>query len=193
MNPPFARATAAWQRFWFDPQETSTLALVRIAFGLVALGWTATQGPNLGAFYGPHGVLPHDIPDGPGSWGILNLWHGSAAVVVLYVVTVISAVALTLGLFSRLAAILVWVGIVSFQHRNFLVSNSGDGLVRNLALFVALSPSGESLSVDRFLKARERFWEFPARAPLGSSTHPAASQHRISDRSLGQGRKLALA
>jgi Vitamin K-dependent gamma-carboxylase len=165
MNPPFGRMVAGWQRFWFEPQETSTLALFRIAFGLVALGWTATQGPNLAAFYGPHGVLPHQIPDGPGTWGILSAWHGQAAVDVLYVVTVIAAVALTLGLFSRFAALLVWIGIVSFEHRNFLVSNSGDGLVRNLAFFCALSPSGESLSVDRFLKNRERFWEFPARAP----------------------------
>lgn len=165
MSPPFARLAAGWNRFWFKPQETSTLAIFRIAFGLVALGWTATQGPNLAAFYGPHGILPHEIPDGPGAWGVLSVWHGQAAVDVLYVVTVTAAVALTLGAFSRFAAILVWIGIVSFQHRNFLVSNSGDGLVRNLAFFCALSPSGESLSVDRFLKCRERFWEFPARAP----------------------------
>ncbi len=165
MNPSFGRLVAGWQRFWFEPQETSTLALFRIAFGLVALGWTATQGPNLAAFYGPHGILPHPIPDGPGTWGILSAWHGQVAVDVLYVVTVTAAVALTIGLFSRFAAVVVWIGIVSFEHRNFLVSNSGDGLVRNLAFFCALSPSGESLSVDRFLKNRQRFWEFPVRAP----------------------------
>ena len=163
MNQP--RLIGTWQRFWFEPQETSTLALFRIGFGLVALAWTATLGPNLASFYGPHGILPHEIPDGPAAWGVLSVWHGFAAVLVLYIVTLIAAVALTLGLFSRLAAIVVWVGIVSFDHRNFLVSNSGDGLVRNLAFFCALSPSGEALSIDRFRKARARFWEFPARAP----------------------------
>jgi Vitamin K-dependent gamma-carboxylase len=165
MNQSFARVVAAWQRFWFDPQETSTLAIFRIAFGLVALGWTASLGPNLSAFYGPHGIVPRQLPDGPGAWGVLDIWHGSAAVVVLFAVTLAGAAALTLGLFSRFAAVLVWIGIVSFEHRNSLISNSGDGLVRNLAFFCMLSPSGESLSIDRLLKTRERFWEFPARAP----------------------------
>lgn len=165
MTQPLHQLASAWQRFWFEPQQTSTLAIFRIAFGLVALGWTATLGPNLASFYGPQGIPPHEIPDGPGAWGILSIWHGYAAVLVLFIVTLVAAGALTLGLFSRLAAIVLWAGIVSFEHRNFLVSNSGDGLVRNLAFFCALSPSGESLSLDRFRKERERFWEFPARAP----------------------------
>jgi hypothetical protein len=165
VSQPFDRVIAAWQRFWFEPQETSTLAIFRIAFGLVALGWTATLGPNLAAFYGPHGVVPHQLPDGPGAWGVLDIWHGWVAVVVLFAVTLTAAAALTVGMFSRLAAALLWIGIVSFEHRNFLVSNSGDGLVRNLAFFCVLSPSGESLSIDRLFKTRERFWEFPERAP----------------------------
>lgn len=165
MSRPFDGPLAAWQRFWFEPQATSSLAVFRIAFGLVALGWTASQGPSLTAFYGPHGVLPHEIPDGPGTWGVLSLWHGSAAAWVLFMVTLIGSVALILGLFSRFAAIVVWVGILSFEHRNPLVGNSGDGLVRNLAFFCALAPSGESLSLDRLRKARDRFWEFPERAP----------------------------
>lgn len=160
-----ARPLLAWRRFWFEPQETSSLALFRIAFGLVALGWTITLGPNLTAFYGPHGILPQTLPQGPGAWGVLSLSHGSTAVIVLYVVTIVSAIALTLGLFTRVAAILVWIGIVSFEHRNYLVTNSGDGLVRNLAFFCALAPTGASLSWDRFRTAREHFWEFPARAP----------------------------
>ena len=165
MSQPFARALAAWQRFWFAPQDTSTLAIFRIAFGLVALGWTATLAPNLSAFYGPHGIVPHQLPDGPGAWGVLDLWHGSAAVAVLFAVTLAAATALTLGLFSRFAALLLWIGIVSFEHRNSLISNSGDGLVRNLAFFCMLAPSGAALSLDRLLKTREHFWEFPARAP----------------------------
>ena len=36
MSRPFAQLEAGWHRFWFAPQETSTLALFRIAFGLVA-------------------------------------------------------------------------------------------------------------------------------------------------------------
>jgi Vitamin K-dependent gamma-carboxylase len=165
MTNPFAQPTEAWRRFWFAPQPTSTLALFRIAFGLLATGWTLSQAPNLWAFYGPHGILPSGIPGPSGSWGILNLWHGSTAVLVVFAITVAAAVALTVGLFSRIAALVVLVGIISFSQRNGLVTNSGDGLVRNLAFFCALSPSGEAVSIDRLRRHPRRFWEFPARAP----------------------------
>jgi hypothetical protein len=34
-----------------------------------------------------------------------------------------------------------------------------------IALYLALAPAGAALSLDRARRARERFWEFPARAP----------------------------
>jgi hypothetical protein len=158
-----SRALAAWNRFWFEPQATSSLALFRIGFGLVATGWVATQGPNLVAFYGSDGVLPRS--DGPGSWGLLDLSDRPAFLVGLFVATLAASIALTLGLFTRVAALVVWAGVVSFEHRNGLVTNSGDGLVRNLAFLCALAPAGEALSLDRLRRDREHFWEFPLRAP----------------------------
>jgi Vitamin K-dependent gamma-carboxylase len=165
VSNPAGQLAAAWHRFWFDPQDSSTLGLFRIAFGLVATGWTVTQGPDLLAFYGRGGIQPTTIGGAPGSWGVLTVWHGSTAVVVLFAVTLAASLALTVGLFSRLASILVLVGIISFMHRNGLVTNSGDGLVRNLAFFCALAPSGTALSIDRLRRAPGRFWEFPTCAP----------------------------
>jgi hypothetical protein len=159
------RPLAAWNRFWFQPQETSSLALFRIAFGLVATAWTATQGPNLFAFYSRDGVLPRSA--GSGSWGLLDFSDEPAFLVGLFVATLVASVALTLGLFTRLAALVAWAGIVSFEHRNGLATNSGDGLVRNLAFLCVLAPCGEALSLDRLRRDREHFWEFPERAPWG--------------------------
>jgi hypothetical protein len=158
-----SRPIAAWNRFWFEPQQTSSLALFRIAFGLIATAWTATQGPNLFAFYGRDGILP--TSDGPGSWGLLDLSDEPGLLVGVFVATLVGSIALTLGLFTRVAALVVWAGIISFEHRNGLVTNSGDGLVRNLAFLCVLAPCGESLSVDRWRRDREHFWEFPERAP----------------------------
>ena len=76
-----------------------------------------------------------------------------------------ASIALTLGLYSRVAALVVFVGVVSFQQRNSLIDNSGDLLIRNLAFFCVLAPTGVALSVDRLRRSRETFWEFPARAP----------------------------
>jgi hypothetical protein len=42
-----------------------------------------------------------------------------------------------------------WIGITAFLSRNMLTTNSGDGVVRILALFLVLAPAGAVLSVDR--------------------------------------------
>ena len=165
MSGPVVRAAAGWQRFWFEPQGTATLALFRIAFGLVATAWTLTLTPNLLAFYGPDGILPDPPLGAPGSWGVLTFLNSSAAVVALFAVTLAASLALTVGFFTRVAAVVLWVGIVSFEHRNGLVNNSGDTLIRNLAFLCALAPCGAALSVDRLRRSPGRFWEFPARAP----------------------------
>ncbi|MCD2194783.1 HTTM domain-containing protein [Actinomycetospora endophytica] len=159
------RAVAAWNRFWFQPQPTSTLALVRIAVGLVATGWTASQLPTLLTFYGPNGVMPALPDEAPGIWGLLTVGAPSAVVVGAWVVTLLSAIALTVGLHTRLAAILLFLGILSFERRDPMVVNAGDVLLRVVVLYLALAPAGAALSLDRYRAHRDRFWEFPARAP----------------------------
>lgn len=156
---------AAWQAFWFAPTPTSSLALFRIAFGLVVTAWTVSLIPDLFAFFSSDGIEPGRPDHGTGEWGLLPVSAGPALLVGALAVTLVAAVALTLGLFTRVAAVVVYLGVVSFVNRNGLISNSGDGLIRNLAFYCALAPSGAALSVDRWRTAREAFWEFPERAP----------------------------
>lgn len=151
-----------WQRFWFEPQETSSLALFRIAFGLIAVGWTVSLLPNLFAFYGPRGILP-DLPvREPGEWGLLSYSTSPTLLLTVVAVTLAAAFAVTIGLFTRVAAVVLWIGIVSLEQRNVFVTNAGDGVLRQFAFFLALSPAGAALSVDRLRTAPGRFWEFPA-------------------------------
>jgi hypothetical protein len=161
----FVRVWSGWQRFWFEPQQTSSLALFRIAFGLLAIAWTATLIPNLYTFFGSHGVLPKRPAGDPGEWGVLGNGDSRALLLVVFVATLCAALALTVGLYTRLAAIVLWIGIGSFQHRNYLVLNSGDTVLGALTFFCALAPAGAALSLDRLRKAPGRFWEFPAHAP----------------------------
>ena len=159
------RMTAGWNRFWFAPQETSTLALFRIGFGTISFFWTLSLLPDLFAFYGPDGIMPTYPQEGPGAWGVLGLSTSGPFLILVFALTLLASAALTLGRYTRLAAVVVWLGIMAFEHRNPLVGNSGDELIGNLALFCALAPSGVALSLDRLRRAPGRFWEFPARAP----------------------------
>ena len=163
------RAVAAWHRFWFEPQSTSTLAGVRIGLALVVLAYTVSLGHDLLEFFGSDGILPtHPLPRPDGAWGPLQTASGDAAVVGAYVGLLVATLCLLVGLGTRFAAAAVFLGLLAFQRRNPFVINSGDILLRVVAFYLVLAPSGAALSVDRWLRARRGkvdFWKFPARAP----------------------------
>ena len=171
MSRPVRGFLGGWQRFWFEPEPTSTLALIRIAFGLLVLVWAISLAGDLTDFFAEDGILAEQPSrtiftlSEAGVWGVLDVFPGDAAVIGLYVALLVGAVALIVGFWARLAALVVFVGVLSFERRNPFVFNSGDYLVRNLSFLVLLAPVGVSLSIDRWRSERARFWEFPARAP----------------------------
>jgi vitamin K-dependent gamma-carboxylase-like protein len=153
-----------WERFWFEPTSVATLAVVRIAFGIVAFFWTLSLTPDLMNFFGRDGFVPEQ-PSNRFWIGVLSPAAPDWLVYVVFAVTLVAAVCLVVGFHTRIAAVLVFVGILSFERRNPFVFNAGDVLVRNLAFYLMLAPSGVALSIDAWRHARDTFWEFPKRAP----------------------------
>jgi len=153
-----------WERFWFSPVSVSTLAVLRIVFGVVMLAWAAALAPNALRFFSSSGVLPHHPASGT-RWGLLAWFGSDTAVVGVMVLLFVSAALLIVGYRTRIAAVAAWVALISLTRRDPFVFNSGDALLRNIALFLALAPSGEALSLDRWRRDRAGFWGFPARAP----------------------------
>lgn len=152
----------AWDRFWFTPTSTATLAAVRVAFGAVVLAWALSLAPDLFSFFSEEGVLPAQ-PSERFWLGLLDPFPGRAAVVGLYALLLAAAAAVVVGYHTRAASVLVFVGILSFQRRNMFVFNSGDLLLLNVAFFLCFAPGGVALSVDRWRRARHSFWTFPVR------------------------------
>jgi hypothetical protein len=161
------RLAAAWQRFWFEPEETSTLALVRIAFGMLVLAWTVTLTHDAYSFFSGSGILPSSTYEGEAAtaWGLLDLADSRFAIALLLAILSLASLCLVVGLYTRLAAVLVFIGLISLERRNPFVFNSGDGLLKVTAFYMTLAPAGASLSLDRWRRARDAFWEFPRRAP----------------------------
>lgn len=152
---------ARWREFWFTAEEAYPLGLVRIAFGALMIGWSVSLLPNLQPFFGVNGVMPVQ-PQISYHWGFLT-GFSDTSILVSWCILVCAAAALTVGWHSRLAALVVFVLVLSFQHRNVWVFNSGDGLIRTLALFLAVSPCGAALSLDR-RRSVGRFWSSEVRA-----------------------------
>jgi hypothetical protein len=138
----------SWQGFWFGPQPLYTLGLVRIAFGALATLWTLWLLPLLFEMFGTNGIAPTK-PSLANTWGIFDLFATNPAILAGWVLLLVASIALMVGWHSRLAAVLVFILILSFQRRDPWFFNAGDAVVRIEALFLAISPCGAALSLDQ--------------------------------------------
>jgi hypothetical protein len=147
-----------FQRWAFDPVDTAPIAALRIACGLLVLGWCVSLLPDVGTFLHDGGVTQHSVGGTRGWWTLDAVAEQWAAVIVL----VLAAIALTVGWHSRVACVLVAVLLLVIQRRDVYMLNSGDLLLRHLAVYLCLMPTGETWSLD----ARRRGSSSP-RAPWG--------------------------
>ncbi len=156
----------AWVRFWFAPTPTSTLAVVRIAYGSVLLGWSVTLLLDASTFFSGSGIVS-ERPRPVWSWSLLDLSSSPLAVSLLGWLLVVAAVCLVVGFQTRLAAVMAFLALVSFHWRDPFVFQAGDTLLRVFSAYFVFAPAGEALSVDRWRTlGPRRFWEFPERAPV---------------------------
>lgn len=132
------------------------MAALRIACALLTLGWTLSLLPDAGTFLGDDGLTAAPVA-GTAGWWTVDVSHPYSACWLL----VAAALALLVGWRTRVAAWAVFLGLLVLQRRDVYVLNSGDLLLRELAFYVALMPSGETWSFD----ARRRPAE--PRAPWG--------------------------
>ncbi|MBJ8346150.1 HTTM domain-containing protein [Antrihabitans sp. YC2-6] len=141
----------------------TTLGLVRIAYGVLAIGWTFSLLPHLYDLFGRDGLQPQRSPV-EFSWTLLSFSNSDSAILGMWFVLLAASIALAVGWHSRIAALIVFVCVLSFQRQNIYVFNSGDVLIRLEALFLFLGPCGAALSLDRRRTAGS-FWSAQLRAP----------------------------
>ena len=106
MNLEADAARDAWRAFWFRPQPLYVLGLVRIAFGIMIVGWGLSLLPDLDDFFTSDGVMVHPRAD-LFEWGVFPDIGGGRAVLIGWFVLLLAAVALTVGSHSRGAAVIV--------------------------------------------------------------------------------------
>ncbi len=146
----------AIRKFWFEPGSPLPLCLFRIVFGFVLLEYCVLLAPELiTCFSDTNGILRietlHNIFAIPVINLITLLPPGDEWLIAFFVVFVLACICVTLGLFSRLSMLLVFLGLVSFNHRNIYVHHSGDHLLGIAAFYMMFAPIGATLSVDRIL------------------------------------------
>ncbi|MEQ8846630.1 HTTM domain-containing protein [Botrimarina sp.] len=155
----FVGLGAAWDRFWFAPRDPAVLCVIRIVTGLLLLWTHAVWSLDLLAFFGPEGWIPPEMTDrlhahrmAVGFFGYVTApW----AVWTFHAASLTAFFLLTIGLFSRVAA--VWAYLAALQYALHITPGAFFGLDKInllLALYLMLGPCGARYSVDRWLRVR---------------------------------------
>ena len=66
------------------------------------------------------------------------------------------AVLLTIGLWTRLSSVVVFVCLASMQQRNLYILHGGDVFLRVTGFFLMFAPAGAALSLDRSIRVRRK-------------------------------------
>ena len=142
------------------------IAIMRILFGLVVFGWTATMALDVDGLLDSDALVPVEFAS-EGVWNWFAL-ESTGAVWVAIAALLIASVAIAVGWQPTEWLVLTFVILVAVQHRNPIILNSGDILLRNFALLLAFMPTGAALSVDRWRRhGRAALWTAPNVAPWG--------------------------
>lgn len=143
-----------------------SIALMRIVFGVTLLAWTVSLMVDADDFFARDGLVP-PAAGASDVWRYVQLDTLTGAWVALAVLT-IAAIAITVGFRPTWFLLVAFVLLVAIQRRNPLILNSGDLVLRNFALLLALCPTSAALSVDRWLRyGRAALRTAPLVAPWG--------------------------
>lgn len=163
----FKNIQHSWNEFFFTERPTYNLAIFRILWGSLIFFNILAEFGNVEDFYGPAGMVSFSTAK-----GYLNSFHFSLFQIfqeslfntyLIYFVTLISLFFVTIGLFSRTALFLAFLGIVSLHMRNIWILSSADVLIRCVFMILVWSPCYNVLSLDSII-ASKRGMPLPIKA-----------------------------
>ena len=153
-----------WERFWFQPSATSTLAVIRVGFATVTLLWTLSLMPDAAAFFEHDGIVGRAHEGWAGA--LLSRFDSPLLVHGTLWLMVVACISLAIGMWSKCSSVIVFLGLLLFQQRNPYVFNTGDLLLLTMGFYLMLSPVGVAMSVDSWRRKGE-FWVSPLRPQWG--------------------------
>lgn len=150
LDGPRRHVASALDSLLFRRRSAWSLALMRVIFGCTLLAWTLTLMLDASDFFSPDGIAGPDVASTVG-WRYFDLNSSGAAWIALATL-VVAALAIIVGFRPTWFLLLAFVLLVAVQRRNPLILNSGDLVLRNFALLLALCPTSAALSVDRWMQ-----------------------------------------
>lgn len=165
LREDFEGFQANWQKFFFQPTNPVPIALYRIITGAIVVQCLLIHIlSDWSLFYGDKAIIPLDYMIG-------KYWFNNPYFDLMLVLpqeeiwrwyffwfTVVCAVMMTLGLFTRVTSVLTFLCLMSLQTHFLLNQNAGDNYLRLSCMFLAFSNCGDALSIDRLIKSVRQDW-----------------------------------
>jgi hypothetical protein len=159
----FTNVWTGWNRFWFEPQQPHTLAIVRILGGAMLLYthliWFVNQSMFLGRdswLDARTAALLNTAGDGSNyTWSYLYYVDSPALLGLLNLGACLVFLMLTLGLFTRVTSILSFIITLAYCHRLTGSLYGLDQINAVIATYLMLGRSGDVWSLDRWLAGRK--------------------------------------
>jgi hypothetical protein len=151
-------ALKAWDEFFFAPQSPIPIALFRIFYGICVLATVILLHSDWLEWFGVHGwvTLPTTRTVEPGLR--LNLFsvmpQDDRWIAAFFWIFLGFAVLLTIGLWTRISSVAVFLCLASIEQRNLFIDHSGDTFLRVAGFFLIFAPAGAALSLDRLIQVR---------------------------------------
>ena len=161
-----AETVSRWDRFFFRPQSTAPMTFVRVAWGVAAAAWAVSLLRDIDPFF-VKGDLLYERTLSPGAWNVLPHLPGEHAGLIVCLVLLVASVATAVGWHTRLSSLVAFLMMVVLQRANTAIFNSGDLLLRQVGMCVALAPCGLLWSLDARRDRRQGRVRNLLRAPYG--------------------------
>lgn len=156
-----------FDRWWFGYGSPTALGLFRILMGgLIFVNFMMLTG-DWGAWFGENGFVPAwigqaylgtSVDTGLGfalpRLDVIGGFVDPRITVAFFTLTIVVAFTTMLGLYTRISTFLLAICVVSLHHRDSLILHGGDTVIRLMAIYLAVSPSGRALSLDRLFRLR---------------------------------------
>jgi hypothetical protein len=137
--------------------DSRTLALFRIAAGLLIIADVLARSSTFRFFYTEEGVVPQELAESrtvEGAFSFFFHTQDSTVIALLFLIHAIVAVQLIIGYKTTFATVLSFLFVISLDHHNPLVLSHADTLFRLLMFWAMFVPLGERWSVDALQRDR---------------------------------------
>jgi hypothetical protein len=146
-------------RYWVGQLDTRPFAFFRILFGLVLLYDLCDLLPNLRTFFSDEGVLPR-VPF-LGQWAraarfcLLDAFGTPQLVYVFWAISAAAAVCFILGYRTRVASVVAFLALASFQERLPPLFDGSDTVIRMTLFWHIFCATNRVWSVDALLAQKK--------------------------------------